>query len=126
MDQLPLEFKLYMKGAHVGYECHVKAGYGDICIMHSINGKDWNNIQASNHRKDYYIQHDEKRQWTWHKDKNGEKIYFGDRLCYYDVINDKTDYYTAELNSLGCIVARHESIGQEWCPVHFDNMELVK
>lgn len=122
MNQLPLEFKLFMNGAHVGYEKHVRKGVMEI--WHSKDGDTWHCI--GDDYDQWYIPHEQKMQGTGYCDAKKRNIYFGDRLFFYDIINNKTHHYTVILNSLGCIVAKHESIGQEWCPIHFENMELAK
>lgn len=78
MNGLPLEFKLFLNGKHVGYEKHILDGIMEI--WHSLDGETWHSILDAEGSK--YIQHDEKRQWTGCVDKYRNNVYFGDWIIH--------------------------------------------
>lgn len=79
MDVLPLKFKLYLKGKHVGFEVH-RLVSGFIHIQHKGIGEDKPFLSITIHDGDYEILHDEARQFTGFLDRNGREIYLGDRV----------------------------------------------
>lgn len=75
MNGLPLKFRLYNQGDFVGYEKHEYDGIMEI--WHSDDGEEYRCILDS---EQWYIIHDEKRQYTGFTDSENYEIYFGDRL----------------------------------------------
>jgi hypothetical protein len=115
---LPLEFKLLLKDKIVGYENHITIGKQGGClhIVHSVDGENWQHV----YNRTNYLFHDEKRQWTGYKDKNGDKIYFGDKF-----INDRGDIFTVKISE-GRIFGKNKEfhITEIW-PQKFNKMELT-
>lgn len=78
-NQLPLEFKCFWKGVHVGFEFH-ELGLHDLPTAHYRTWFYEPGQEKGEWRKNAPFEIDEKRQYTGFMDKNGDKIYFGDKL----------------------------------------------
>lgn len=122
---LPLEFKLLLKGKVVGYESHIQTGFHNTFeIFQSKTGKDndwWRAYSYLSIKQAIWIEHDEKRQWTGFKDKNGDKIYFGDKF-----INDYDNIFTVMIYE-GKIFGKNKEfyILPDIWPQKFKEMELI-
>ncbi len=118
---LPLEFKLYMKGKHVGYEEHF-FNYDEDIQQIEIFHED---LKGKTGRITYgfYIEHDEKRQITGFKDKRGEKISFGDKLIF----STKPDKKSTVIFDNNSIVAKNDENNYLYDVngKQFNEMELV-
>lgn len=108
VSQLPLEFRLYKNGKHVGFMKFDKLQQS----LWSTDGEIWH------YWSKFKIHHNEKRQYTGFKDKNGDKIYFGDKLRIPE------DYliFTVVLEG-GRIFAVHSDMSPGFGASSFKNME---
>ena len=129
----PIEFRLIKDGKIVGYERHVlnkqcgESRPNVVCIEHSRDGKEWWCIWFS---KDYFIDHDNKEQFTGLLDKNGVKVFEGD-IVYYSIVCYSLDGTEAEHSihviedfGIDCRARLVKKTGIHWPPQHLSHLPM--
>lgn len=80
------EFKVYLKGKHVGYLRFVKIDEIEGAEKYIETVFDGYSGSGLVELKDSWLKYDRMRQWTYRFDKNGKKIYEGDKVEMFGVI----------------------------------------